>query len=155
MLTGRCGCGAVTYTAKARPLIVHCCHCSDCQRQTGSAFVLNAILETAHVRIEGAVSEHTLPTPSGKGQVIKRCRHCGVAVVSAYMTRLGKLSYIRVGTLDDPSACPPDVQIYTASKQDWVPLNPDIPVFETYYDIKAVWPEDSLARWQAVFGELP
>lgn len=82
MLEGKCGCGAVTYRMKSTPMFVHCCHCRDCQRQTGSAYVLNAIIETERVEFEGAVTEHKLLTPSGKGQIITRCRQCGVAIFS-------------------------------------------------------------------------
>ena len=153
MLTGKCGCGAVTYRMSSKPMLVHCCHCKECQKQTGSAFVLNAIIESDRVEFDGAIVENTLPTPSGKGQVITRCADCGTAIFSSYMVRLGKLRYIRVGTLDDPAQCPPDVQIFTSSKQPWVPLNPDIPNFENFYKFEDVWPEDSLARWRALFGD--
>ena len=116
MLKGRCGCGEVTYQMSSGPMFVHCCHCQECQKQTGSAYVLNAIIEADRVEIDGPVIENTLPTPSGKGQVITRCANCGTAVFSNYLVRMGKLRYIRVGTLDDPSQCPPDVQIFTSSK---------------------------------------
>jgi len=152
MLKGQCGCGAVTYRMSSKPICVHCCHCSECQKQTGSAFVLNAIIETDRVEFDGPVIENTLPTPSGKGQVITRCATCGVAVFSSYMSRLGKLRYIRVGTLDNPSDCPPDVQIFTSSKQDWVLLNPEIPIFENFYSFEDVWPEQALVRWRKLFG---
>jgi len=152
MLKGRCACGQVTYQMSSKPIIVHCCHCSECQKQTGSAYVLNAIIETDRVEFDGPVVEHTLPTPSGKGQVITRCANCGAAVFSSYLVRLGKLRYIRVGTLDDPSECPPDVQIFTSSKQPWVPLNSDIPIFENFYKPEDVWPEASLSRWHGLFG---
>jgi hypothetical protein len=152
MLEGRCGCGAVTYQMHTKPMFVHCCHCKDCQRQTGSAFVLNAIIEADRVTFEGPVNETTLPTPSGKGQIITRCAECGVAVFSAYLVRQGKLRYVRVGTLDDPDSCPPDVHIFTSSKLDWMPLPADVPVFENFYEIPKVWPESSLARWRELFG---
>lgn len=146
MLEGRCGCGAVTYQMLTPPMFVHCCHCRDCQRQTGAAYVLNAIIEADRVKVEGSITEHELPTQSGKGQIITRCRVCGVAVFSSYMIRLGKLRYVRVGTLDKPDQCPPDVQIFTSSKQDWVPLSKDIPVFEEFYDFDELWPQESLDR---------
>ncbi len=151
MLTGKCACGAVTYRMSSGPIAVHCCHCRECQRQTGSAYVLNAIIEIDRVSVDGEVFENTLPTPSGKGQVITRCRACGTAVFSAYLVRKGKLLYIRVGTLDEPAECPPDVQIFTDSKQPWVPLNPDIPSFGTFYRFEEVWPAESMARWHALF----
>lgn len=153
MYSGACGCGQLSYQLASKPMFVHCCHCRECQKQTGSACVLNAIIEADRVRVDGDTIEHTLPTPSGKGQVITRCADCGIAVFSSYLVRLGKLKYIRVGTLDNPSECPPDVQIFTSSKQTWVPLNPDIPSFENFYRFEDVWPDASLVRWRAVFGD--
>lgn len=153
MLTGSCGCGEVTYRLSAKPMIVHCCHCKHCQKQNGSAYVLNAIIEAEHVETDGSVTECTLPTPSGKGQVVSRCTNCGTTVFSSYLSRLGKLRYIRVGTLDDPAQCPPDVQIFTSSKQPWVPLSPDIPSFEGFYKFDEVWSDASLQRWRALFGD--
>lgn len=114
--------------------------------------MLNAIIEADRVSCEGETTEHMLETPSGKGQVITRCASCGTAIFSSYLVRLGKLKYIRVGTLDDPGLCPPDAQIFTASKQAWVPLNQDIPVFENFYEFKEVWPEDAYRRLSAIFG---
>lgn len=151
MLEGKCGCGAVTYRMASRPIVVHCCHCRECQRQTGSAYVLNALIEADRVKVDGPLQQHHLSTPSGKGQVISRCRDCGVAVFSSYLIRQDKLRFIRVGTLLDPSACPPDVQIFTSSKQPWVPLNPDIPVFEEFYKFDEQLSADSLARMKALF----
>jgi hypothetical protein len=153
MLDGRCACGAVTYSMKSKPIVVHCCHCSECQRQTGSAFVLNAIIEAERVTIEGSVIETTLPTPSGNGQVVTRCKKCGVAVFGNYLSRKGKLRYIRVGTLDQPDKCPPDVHIFTSSKLPWVTLNSDVPVFENLYNFENVFSDASLARWNALFGD--
>ena len=149
MIKGKCGCGAVSYRMTTPPMFVHCCHCTDCQRQTGAAYVLNAIIEADRVTVEGPVAEHALPTPSGKGQIITRCQNCGVAVFSSYMVRHGKLRYVRVGTLDDPDQCRPDAQIFTRSKQAWVPLSEDIPSFEEFYKFDEVWPQGSLDRLQA------
>lgn len=150
--TGACGCGQLTYQLKSAPMFVHCCHCKECQKQTGSAYVLNAIIEADQVSWSGETTDHTLATPSGKGQTITRCASCGTAVFSSYMVRLGKLKYIRVGTLDNPELCPPNVQIFTSSKQAWVPLNPDIPSFANFYEFKDVWPEDTYRRLSDLFG---
>ena len=150
--TGSCGCGKVTYQLSSAPMFVHCCHCQECQKQTGSAYVLNTIIEADRVSWKGETTEHTLDTPSGKGQIINRCASCGTAVFSSYLIRLGKLRYIRVGTLDNPDLCPPDAQIFTASKQAWVLLNQDIPIFENFYDFKNVWPEEAYRRLSAIFG---
>lgn len=151
MMDGRCACGAVAYSMRAKPIVVHCCHCSECQRQTGSAFVLNAIIEADQVSCTGPVVEVLVPTPSGKGQVITRCKQCGVAIFSSYMSRQGKLRYIRVGTLDRPGECPPDVHIFTSSKLPWLALDSDVPVYEEFYRFADVLSESSMARWNALF----
>jgi len=114
--------------------------------------VLNAIIETDHVVCAGPTNEATFETPSGKGQVVTRCSECGVAVFSSYLARQGKLRYIRVGTLDSPAECPPDVHIFTASKLPWVQLGTELPVFEGFYDFKDVWSQGSIDRWDALFG---
>jgi len=122
---GGCACGHVRYRIKSQPLIVHCCHCSWCQRQNGSAFAVNALIETDRVELlQGDVAEVTVPSRSGKGQRIARCPNCQVAVWSHYLILSGGIGdafrFIRVGTLDDPGSMPPDVHIYTSSKQPWV-----------------------------------
>ena len=151
-LEGGCSCGAVRYRLASAPMFVHCCHCLDCQRQTGSAFVLNALIETARVQLLGQEPvRFEMPTDSGQPHGIYRCAACGVAVWSEY-GGVAKLRFVRVGTLDDPRAMPPDVHIYTRSKQPWIALPDGVPAFEAYYDSKKLWPEESLARRRALFG---
>ena len=154
MYKGACGCGQLTYEMSSDPLFVHCRHCGECQKQTGSAYVLNAIIETDRVTFSGRSTVHHLPTPSGKGQNITRCADCGTAVFSEYLIRLGALRYVRVGTLDNPDEFPPDVQIFTSSKQDWVPLHPDIPQFEALYKFDDLWPKPSLQRLKAALDAV-
>jgi len=148
---GGCSCGHVRYRMKSQPLFVHCCHCSWCQRQTGSSYAVNALIETDRVDLlQGDVAEITVPSPSGKNQRIARCPHCQVAVWSNYLVLYGGLGdavrFIRVGTLDDPGRLPPNVHIYTSSKQPWVTLAPDALVVEEFYVTKEVWPKESLER---------
>lgn len=151
-LSGGCSCGAVRYRLTAAPLFVHCCHCLDCQRQTGSAFVLNALIETEKVEIlAGAPEPVSMPTDSGRPHDIYRCPACRVAVWSDYGRR-GALRFVRVGTLDAPSALKPDVHIFTRSKVPWVQLPEGVPAFEVYYDTKTHWPAESLARRAAMLG---
>jgi len=151
-LEGGCACGSVRYRLASAPMFVHCCHCRDCQRQTGSAFVLNALIETDRVAIlKGAPKPVAVPTDSGRPHKIFRCPDCGTAVWSEY-GGVAALRFVRIGTLDDPSALKPDVHIYTRSKQPWIVLPPDVPAFEAYYDSRKVWPEASLARRRAIFG---
>ena len=152
LLEGHCACGAVRYRMTGAPMFVHCCHCLDCQRQTGSAFVINALYEAARVEVlSGAPARFEMPTESGRPHGIYRCPTCGTAVWSEY-GGVDKIRFVRVGTLDDPRALAPTVHIYTRSKQPWVTLPPDVPAFEAYYDAKKLWPPDSLARRKAVFG---
>jgi hypothetical protein len=149
-LEGGCSCGAVRYRLTSAPMFVNCCHCKDCQRQTGSAFVLNALIESDRLEIlSGAPEPVSMPTDSGRPHDIYRCPQCGVAVWSDYGRR-GVMLFVRVGTLDDPSALPPDVHIYTRSKLPWVGLPKDVPAFDVYYDMKALWPAESLKRREAL-----
>jgi hypothetical protein len=151
-LEGGCACGGVRYRLETKPMFVHCCHCRDCQRQTGSAFVLNALIETDRVTLlSGDVGRSEMPTDSGRPHGIYRCAACGVAVWSEY-GGVTAMRFVRVGTLDDPRALTPDVHIYTRSKQPWVGLPPNAKTFEAYYESKKLWPAESLARRRAVLG---
>jgi len=132
------------------PLFVHCCHCLRCQRETGSAFVLNALIESERFEIAGAAPV-AVPTDSGKPHRIFRCESCGTALASEY-GGVEKLRFVRVGTLDAPHELKPDVHIYTRSKVPWVALPQGVPAFEAYYDSKQLWPEASLKRRAAIFG---
>jgi hypothetical protein len=152
VLDGGCACGWVRYRLGSEPMIVHCCHCLDCQRQTGSAFVLNALIETDRVALlSGAPVALAVPTDSGRPHEIFRCPTCQTALWSDYGRR-GVLRFVRVGTLDDPSALQPDVHIYTRSKLPWIALPAGVPAFEAYYDSSKLWPAASLARRRAILG---
>jgi hypothetical protein len=151
-LEGGCACGAVRYRLGSAPMFVHCCHCRDCQRQTGSAFVLNALIETDRIRLlSGAPVPVAVPTDSGRPHEIYRCPACQTALWSDYGGRPA-LRFVRVGTLDDPTVLAPDVHIYTRSKLPWVRLPEGVPAFDAYYDTKALWPAASLERRRAILG---
>ena len=143
---GGCSCGAVRFRLTGAPMFVHCCHCRDCQRQTGSAFAINALTETARIEIlSGEPKPVSMPTDSGRPHDIYRCPHCKVAVWSDYGRR-PYLRFVRVGALDDPSAIVPDVHIYTRSKLPWVALPAGVPAFAEYYDMKTLWPAEAQER---------
>ncbi|WP_319498118.1 GFA family protein [uncultured Cohaesibacter sp.] len=151
-LTGGCSCGAIRYQIETAPMIVHCCHCTWCQRETGSAFVLNALIEAERVTlIKGAPVCVDTPSASGKGQKIWRCPHCQVALWSNYAGSGEKVRFVRVGTLDKPGALPPDIHIYTSTKLDWVSLPEDVPAMEEYYRLSEVWSPESIERKQQLF----
>ena len=152
-MQGRCTCGAVRYRLTSRPLFVHCCHCRWCQRETGSAFALNAMIEADRVELlAGAPESVPTPTLSGKGQKIARCPTCRVALWSNYAGAGDRVRFVRVGTLEQPDALPPDIHIFTASKQPWVVLPPGVPAVEEYYDRRQHWPRESLERREALLA---
>jgi hypothetical protein len=146
---GGCSCGAVRYRLASDPLFVHCCHCLNCQRQTGSAFVINLLIEAGRVELAGVAPQPVnVPRDDGSQQRIFRCPTCQVAVFSQY----GRpdVRFVRGGTLDEPSGVAPDVHIFTRSKLPWITLPQSVPAFEIYYDMKILWPSASLARFESL-----
>jgi hypothetical protein len=147
---GGCTCRAVRYRMTRAPLFVHCCHCTWCQRETGTAFALNAMVETTAVqRLAGEVELVDTPSSSGKGQQIARCPRCRVALWSHYAGSGPVISFVRVGTLDDAAHFPPDIHIFTATKQPWVVLPAGAPAVPEFYKPAERWPADTLARFKA------
>lgn len=153
-IEGGCDCRRVRYRMETAPLFVHCCHCRWCQRETGSAFALNAMIETDRLTLLGDAPELVdTPSASGRGQAIARCPACRVAVWSHYSGAGRAVAFVRIGTLDDPDVLPPDIHIFTASKQPWVVLPPGTPAVREFYDRKAFWPAASIARREALLAK--
>ena len=155
-LEGGCACGEVRYRMLRQPLIVHACHCKNCQRQSGSWHAVNALIETHEVDLlQGELSYSELPTPSGAGQTIARCAACGVAVWSNYhiisRDKNDIVRFIRVGTLDEPQELPPDVHIFDSARNSCTPASDDRPRFDEFYDLGQVWTPPSLQRLYALF----
>ena len=147
-MEGGCACGVVRYRLTSEPMFVHCCHCLNCQRQTGSAFVINLLIEADRVELlSGEPEPVDVPRDDGSTQRIHRCPDCQVAVYSDYGRP--EVRFVRGGTLDEPSSVAPDVHIFTRSKLPWVTLPEDVPAVEVYYDSKALWPAESLERLRA------
>jgi hypothetical protein len=148
-MVGGCSCGAVRYRLTSAPLFVHCCHCLNCQRQTGSAFVINLLIEADRVELlAGEPQPVDVPRDDGSVQRIYRCPTCEVAVYSQYTSPAFR--YVRAGTLDKPREITPDVHIFTKSKVDWVVLPESVPAFELFYDMAEQWPAASLERVEAL-----
>lgn len=153
---GGCTCREVRYRMTSAPLFVHCCHCRWCQRETGASFALNAMIEADRVELlTGKVDVVMTPSNSGKGQKISRCPHCRIAVWSNYAGAGDAVHFVRVGTLDESDCLPPDIHIFTASKQPWVVLTPDTPAVPEYYDRNTYWPSESLQRRAALLAPMP
>ena len=154
-LEGGCDCGAVRYRMETAPLIVHCCHCRWCQRETGASFALNALIESDRVANLGVEPDIVdTPSASGRGQQIARCPHCRIAVWSHYAGAGRLATFVRVGTLDQPDRLPPDIHIFTASKQPWVVIPPGAPAVPEYYEREQYWPAESLARRQVLLPQI-
>ncbi|WP_226577037.1 GFA family protein [Acuticoccus sediminis] len=153
ILAGGCTCGRVRYEMQGPPMIVHACHCTWCQRETGSAFATNAMIEADRVRHTGEEPEivHT-PSASGKGQMIARCPHCRVAIWSNYSGSGPRIRFVRVGSLDNPHSIVPDIHIFTSTKRPWLTLPEGVPVAAEYYRRSEVWSADSIARREAVLA---
>ena len=129
------------------PMFVHCCHCRWCQRETGTSFALNALIESDRVQLlQGEVEVIDTPSESGKGQRISRCPKCHVALWSNYGGGTDLVRFVRVGTLEDPDRFPPDIHIFTESKQRWVVLPPGARSVPQYYRASEAWPAASLER---------
>jgi hypothetical protein len=154
-IEGGCDCRLIRYRLQSAPLIVHCCHCRWCQRETGTAFALNAMIEAErviHLKTEPEIID--TPSQSGRGQKIARCPTCRIALWSHYAGAGPILRFVRVGTLDDPDALAPDIHIYTASKQPWVVLPEGVPAVPEFYDIERYWSSASLERRAAFLPRL-
>ena len=148
---GGCDCRAIRYQLLSAPLFVHCCHCRWCQRESGSAFALNAMIEADRVSLlQGEPERVETPSASGKGQRIARCPACRIALWSHYAGAGSSICFVRVGSLDEPHRLPPDIHIFTSTKQPWVVLPAEKPCCPEYYDRKAQWPQASLDRLDAL-----
>jgi hypothetical protein len=154
-IEGGCDCRAVRYRLETSPLFVHCCHCRWCQRESGASFALNAMIEAERVTLLAGEPEMVAtPSQSGAGQTIARCPQCRIALWSHYAGSGPVVRFVRVGTLDNPDLLPPDIHIFTASKQPWLVLPPGIPAVAEYYDRESVWPEASLKRRLALLPAI-
>ena len=151
-LKGGCACGEIRYRLTSSPMFIHCCHCLNCQRQTGSAFVINMLIEASRVELLGGTpTAVAVPRDEARQHRIFRCAKCQVAVWSEYSGR-SEVLFVRAGSLDEPARVSPDVHIYTRSKLPWFTLPASVPAFEAYDDAGTIWPAESLARRKALFG---
>jgi hypothetical protein len=154
-LEGGCACKALRYRIETAPMVVHCCHCRWCQRESGASFALNALIETDRVTLlQGNPVVINTPSESRIGQRISRCPTCQVAVWSNYGPGADIARFVRVGTFDQPDLFPPDIHIFTATKQPWVVIPADMPAFDEYYESsEGLWSPQSLARREAMFAK--
>jgi hypothetical protein len=151
---GGCSCGETQYQMMREPMIVHCCHCSWCQRESGSAFAVNGLIEAAEVELlKGEVEVIETPSNSGGGQKITQCSRCCVALWSNYSAAKDGVHFIRIGTLDNPEAFPPDIHIFTSTKRSWVNLENERSVVDEYYRRSDYWSEQNISRYKKALAK--
>jgi hypothetical protein len=152
-LTGGCACGQVRYQITNEPLFTHACHCSDCQRSTGSAFVIHSICARDDLKISGETRAANLPTDSGAGCELHFCTTCGTYIWGRYHYNPAPVIAVRCGTLDDPGQVSPRAHIFTRSKQPWLSLPDDVPATDGALDRETVWPAESVQRYKSLLPE--
>ena len=151
---GGCTCGEVRYELLREPMIVHCCHCSWCQSESGSAFAVNGLIEATEVKLlKGKTEIIETPSNSGGGQRITRCSICRIALWSNYSAAKDAVHFVRIGTLDNPQAFPPDIHIFTSTKQPWVNLERERSVVDEYYKRSDYWSEQNIVRYKTALGK--
>ena len=144
--TGSCSCGSIKYTLRESPMFTQVCHCNLCKKITGSAFIINSMIEGWNFNLDtGVLKSYFGPTGSGRQHIIKRCNECGEAIVS-YFGNTEHLAVIKVGSLSEPNLLPPQAHVFVNTKLDWLKLDDGLPQFQAFYDFKSLWPEKSYER---------
>ncbi len=151
-LTGKCMCAAVSYTLRGEPLFAHNCHCSDCQRSTGSAFAHLVVVDRQELEVSGETRSTHLPTPSGAGCDAYFCPSCATVLWCNYRVIHDDVVALRGGSLDDPNAAPPRAHIFARSKQEWLDLSEDLPTYDEFYDLPSMWPAEAFARFKEIMA---
>lgn len=146
-IDGGCACGTVRYRMQAPPLIVHCCHCHACQREVGSAFAVNILIEkTESPLLSGETEAFAVPTVSGNPHLYNRCMKCQSIVWHEYHPPGPQIRFIPAGTLDPGHGIKPDIHIFTDSKQPWVPIPEGAKSVPQFYEYRETWRPESFER---------
>jgi hypothetical protein len=153
-ITGGCTCGSVRYRLLTSPLFCYACHCTSCQKSTGSAFALHLSIESYNISIisrskPSLVSLSPNHSPSTKTSQRALCPHCGTVFWSHDNPWGYAVSDVRIGTLDFPGIMEPDVHSFVGSKLGWVGLPPGAKTAVGHYEYEALWPKSSLRRLEA------
>lgn len=152
--TGRCACGALTYELTKAPLFTQACHCRDCQRTTGGAFIVHAIVVEDDLKVDGDIQTYFLPSGSGAGCEASACAKCADYIFVRYLYHKVPVIGLRTGTLDDPSAFPPEAHIFLQSKLPWLTLTDGKPQFQQGVAREDVWPTASVDRYNGLAERL-
>jgi hypothetical protein len=148
-LLGGCPCGAIRYELTAMPLALYACHCTECQKRSGSAFALNMPVETKHYRIiKGEPKGWRSTSPSGGTTTSRFCGDCGGRIHGERDAR-PEVNVLRAGTLDDTTWLQPVAHMFMRSAQPWETISGDATCYET-------GPDDFTAvfkAWQALIRD--
>lgn len=147
--TGRCQCGAVRYRLTSEPLTLFACHCTDCQRQSSSAFGMALWMRRADVELlSGELKEWVRELPSGRRMACRFCPDCGTRLFHQVLGQEEAMS-IKPGTLEDTRWLRPAGHIWTASRQPWVRLDEDSLQYpgnpDSFEALLAAWHAESAA----------
>jgi hypothetical protein len=122
-IKGGCLCGKIRYESNAQPVMVAICHCTHCQKQSGSAFSVNLGLPKGSLKfIKGETSVYQDKGSSGMPVYRHFCSSCGSPIYSD-VAAVPQLDFLKSGTLDDVSWVKPSVSIWCESALNWV-VNP-------------------------------
>jgi hypothetical protein len=119
--SGGCLCGAVRYECNAEPMGMAICHCTHCQKVSGSAFSVNIVVPAPSVTWQGQSASYADTGESGKPLSRKFCRNCGSSLATETEALPGAI-IIKAGTLDDKSWLKPNYHLWTRSAQPWVQI---------------------------------
>ena len=126
--SGGCACGTIRYTGARAPIAMLNCHCKDCQVSSGAPFASGIVVMTADLEISGTPKAYAVRAGSGALATRSFCADCGTPLFTQGEAN-PQFTSIRFPTLDDASSFKPMLDIYAASAQPWVCLDPAIPQF--------------------------
>jgi hypothetical protein len=127
---GSCQCGQVRYALSAEPVGMHICHCTECQKQSGSAFSMTLTVAHAGFRLlRGSLKSFTRIADTGRKMQCFFCPECGTRIYHAGEVNPDLLR-LKPGTLDDTSWLKPNKQFWMRSRQPWLELNSALQPFD-------------------------
>jgi hypothetical protein len=118
--SGGCQCGLVRYSIKSKPIVAYCCHCTDCQQQSSSAFGMSVWFPAqAFTLLSGECLTWKTQGDSGNEKACTFCPECGTRIYHAFPDQSKTLS-LKGGSLDNIRDITPIAHIWTRSAQPWI-----------------------------------
>lgn len=130
-ITGGCHCGYVTYEAELDPQRVAICHCTDCQKLTGSPFRVTAVVSESDLKLKGSPPKQYRKTAeSGRGRLQYFCPECGSQLFVNGEGEASKIWGIRWGSIDQRMELKPQRQVWCRSSPAWLSEIGELPARE-------------------------